>query len=405
MVNILDTIYKHLAPQNIAEIARQVGESEGATAKAISGLAATFLAGLLQKAGDTEGITRIFHELEQFPTDIDSKLDDLLKTGKLPHHGPSDASGHLLSQLFGAKVPTVINGVAAFSGVQASSISTLLGIAGPYVMSLLAQRINSGALNVSGFINLLRADESRILSSVPSGLGAVLGFHPETAASEAPAPQTTGSRWAISLLLLLGLGIALLFGIRYWMIANTELNLRPVGEALNSTMQATKEITGALKDASEIVAGFMKTLPGGKEVKGNKEGIESQLIAFIEDTNRPVDKTTWFNFDRLLFATNSTEIEMDRSAAQLSNMVDILKAYPTVQLRIGGYTDNTGVESLNRKLSLGRANAVVKYLVAQGIEASRLSAEGYGSEHPVASNETEEGRAQNRRIAVRVTKK
>ena len=404
MVNILDTIYKHLAPQNIAAIARQLGENEGATAKAISGLAATLLAGLLQKAGDTEGITRVFHDLEQFPTDIDSKLEDLLKTGKLPHHGPSDASGHLLSQLFGAKVPSVINGVAAFSGVQSSSVSSLLGIAGPYVMSLLAQRIQSGTLNVAGFVNLLRADESRILSTVPSGLGAVLGFHPETTATEA-VPQTNGGRWAMSLLLLLGLGIALLFGIRYWMIANTELNLRPVGEALNSSMQATKEAAGALKDAGNILAGFMKTLPGGKEVKGNKDGIESQLIAFIEDNNRPVDKTTWFNFDRLLFATNSTEIEMTRSAEQLANMIDILKAYPTVELRIGGYTDNTGVESLNRKLSLGRANAVVKYLVAQGIDARRLSAEGYGSEHPVASNDTEEGRAQNRRIAVRVTKK
>jgi len=118
-----------------------------------------------------------------------------------------------------------------------------------------------------------------------------------------------------------------------------------------------------------------------------------------------VDKTTWFNFDRLSFKTGSAELDMDKSKEQLTNMTEILKAFPKVNLKVGGYTDNTGSEDANMKLSQQRAEAVVTALTGTGTDKARLEPEGYGSQHPVGDNATEEGRAQNRRIAVRVTAK
>ena len=82
-----------------------------------------------------------------------------------------------------------------------------------------------------------------------------------------------------------------------------------------------------------------------------------------------------------------------------------MKAIPIVEFKIGGYTDNTGDPEENKKLSQARAEAVMNALIEQGIDASRLTAEGYGSEFPVADNKTPEGREQNRRVAIRVTKK
>jgi K(+)-stimulated pyrophosphate-energized sodium pump len=131
--------------------------------------------------------------------------------------------------------------------------------------------------------------------------------------------------------------------------------------------------------------------------------VESSLLDFIK-SDQAVDKETWFNFDRLLFETGSDRLKPE-SQEQLENVAEILKAYPAVNVKVGGYTDNTGDAVNNLKLSSDRATSVKKSLTDLGIGSERLESEGYGEEHPVASNDSEEGRAQNRRISIRVTKK
>jgi OmpA-OmpF porin, OOP family len=145
-------------------------------------------------------------------------------------------------------------------------------------------------------------------------------------------------------------------------------------------------------------------LPGGGEIQVSASGIEKNLVGFIQDASKPVDKDTWFEFDRLLFKTGSAELE-GSSAAQIANIAAILKAFPAVKLKIGGYTDNVGDAKKNMTLSADRANAAMAAIVAQGIAADRLTAEGYGDTVPLADNSTEEGRAKNRRTAARVTAK
>jgi outer membrane protein OmpA-like peptidoglycan-associated protein len=151
-------------------------------------------------------------------------------------------------------------------------------------------------------------------------------------------------------------------------------------------------------------AQFSRKLTTGFDLSGSPEGIEAQLVSFIE-SSAPADKTTWFNFDRLTFKTGSAELDMEKSQAQITNISEVLKAFPSVTLKVGGYTDNTGAEEANMTLSQSRAEAVAKAVAALGVDGSRLDAEGYGSQHPVGPNDTEEGRAQNRRIAVRVKTK
>ena len=142
----------------------------------------------------------------------------------------------------------------------------------------------------------------------------------------------------------------------------------------------------------------------GISLKGvDDDGIEANLVTFIK-SDKAVDKTTWFDFDRLTFETGSATLK-PASQEQLKNVSEVLKAYPNVNVKLGGYTDNTGDANANQKLSNDRAQSVKSELVRMGVSESRLEAEGYGQEHPVASNDTEEGRAQNRRISVRVTKK
>jgi outer membrane protein OmpA-like peptidoglycan-associated protein len=168
---------------------------------------------------------------------------------------------------------------------------------------------------------------------------------------------------------------------------------------------AASRAGAAVGDAARNLGAFGRTmLPGGVELNVPERGIESRLIAFITDSSRQVNDTTWFDFDRLNFATGSATI-LPESEEQLNNIAAVLKAYPKVNVKVGGYTDNTGDAAANRTLSAQRAAAVRQALIARGIDAKRMVAEGYGSGHPVGDNATEEGRAMNRRIALRVTKK
>jgi OOP family OmpA-OmpF porin len=75
-----------------------------------------------------------------------------------------------------------------------------------------------------------------------------------------------------------------------------------------------------------------------------------------------------------------------------------MTAYPDVAVEIRGYTDSSGSDALNLRLSQERADAVKTYLVERGVDASRLVAKGYGEADPIANNDTPEGRTQNRRV-------
>lgn len=171
-----------------------------------------------------------------------------------------------------------------------------------------------------------------------------------------------------------------------------------------STMPpANIETPAAEKAADTASAFFEKTLSTGFAIKAAKDGFESKLVGFIE-SNEAINKDLWFTLDAITFDTNKATIKAE-SNAQINHIGEILKAYPKVKIKIGGYTDNTGKAKTNQKLSDNRAKAVKQALVTQEIKAGRIDAEGYGSEHPVASNDTDEGRQKNRRIDVRVTEK
>jgi outer membrane protein OmpA-like peptidoglycan-associated protein len=179
---------------------------------------------------------------------------------------------------------------------------------------------------------------------------------------------------------------------------------KPVLDLLHELLpfERTAAQIRALADAGLL---FMRSLPTGYELKGANEGIEELLMDVI-DGKRKYDKKTWLAFDRLTFAGGGAQLDHERSGGQVENVAAILKAYPQVRLEIGGFTDNTGPAAANKKLSAERAEAVKAQLVTSDVAAHRLAAAGYGPAQPVcAANDTDDCRAKNRRIAVRVTAK
>ena len=80
-----------------------------------------------------------------------------------------------------------------------------------------------------------------------------------------------------------------------------------------------------------------------------------------------------------------------------------MREHPTVSILITGHTDNVGSDQANQRLSEGRANAVRDALIERGVQAERIEAEGKGESEPIADNDTEEGRAKNRRVEFTIT--
>lgn len=110
-----------------------------------------------------------------------------------------------------------------------------------------------------------------------------------------------------------------------------------------------------------------------------------------------------YNFDnkKVLFTTGTSTLTK-ASRTELEKVVKAMNEYPSLKLYVDGHTDNTGSESINKALSLKRANAVKTYLFGRKISAERLITTGFGSEKPIADNKTAKGKAQNRRVEFRV---
>lgn len=105
-------------------------------------------------------------------------------------------------------------------------------------------------------------------------------------------------------------------------------------------------------------------------------------------------KEIFFEFDK------STLLQ--QSYFELMKLMTLLETYPEMQIEIGGHTDGKGSDGYNQRLSENRAKAVVDFLVSKGIDIKRLKYKGYGKSMPVATNDTDEGRALNRRVEFRI---
>jgi len=121
-----------------------------------------------------------------------------------------------------------------------------------------------------------------------------------------------------------------------------------------------------------------------------KSGAEERMTKELEEFGRT--RVYGINFD-----TDSNVIR-DESKPTLDKIAAVLKAKPDWKLKIEGHTDSTGGDAHNQQLSQSRAEAVKSYLVAAGVDGARLTTAGMGSSKPVAGNESESGRAQNRRV-------
>jgi OmpA-OmpF porin, OOP family len=391
-VNLVEMVKGYLTLDIVQKAASFVGASESATQKAMNGIVPTLIAGLANQAstnGGAEKLSRIL-DMGKYDGSALNNLGSLFSGGETTQKAITQGKD-TLSSLFGNKTEGLVDQIARFAGLRTASAASLLALLLPIILSLIGRQRSTIGQSPSALASLLGGQKSFLSGLLPAGIGSLLGWtghetvRPrEPVAYVEPKRETPG--WLIPAVVLGGLALAALG----WLLS------RPVPVPVRETPVAARPAAPAAKMTD-------LQLPGGVKVsvpEGSFNYSLHQWLAGTTDTTVPKR----FVFDNLNFETGTTKLTPE-SVPTVDSLVAILKAYPVVAIRLEGHTDNTGDPAANKKLSLDRAIVVKEIIIKDGIADARVGTDGYGQEKPIASNETEEGRAKNRRTELVVEKR
>lgn len=417
--NLVDAVKGHLTPDFVRNASSLTGEPETSTRRALDSATPSLLGGILNMASTNEGASKLSNTIHEggFASAIDGS--SLFSGGGATKM--MDTGRGLLGSIFGNQGSVVSESIAQNSGIKPSSATSLLSLAAPLTLGVVGKEaIAQGANSPSGLSNMLMGQKEHITAALPSGMSRLLGFSggPVLVPSTAPeAHETTTARdtrtasdldrsvytqetprrafgWVWLVLLgLLALGVFML------MRGRTPQTPGQVGQAIGGAAnQAESAVKGAANSAMATL-----NLPGGANLSVPQGSPTYGLAQFLASGSAQ-EMPKAFVFNQLTFATTSSQLTPEATQA-VGDLASVLKAYPNARIQISGYTDNTGTPQANQALSLDRANSVRDALINDGVAADRITAQGFGQNNPIASNDTDAGKAQNRRIEVAVTQK
>jgi OmpA-OmpF porin, OOP family len=425
--SLIDAVKGCLTPDVVRSASTLVGEPEASTAQTLNSAVPSVLSGLTNMVSSPDGGNTLaglirdggFAAVADNPRSLfggGAATNNMLSTGS-----------QLLGTIFGGRGAAVGDLLAKSGGVSAASAMKLLSLTAPLVLGVLGKRAAAQGLTSSGLTNALLSEKSDIAAAAPAGLSKLLTAGPVAVASVASAkspepasvqrwkepvsetrlkepmhiehfpeaapeaiePRRAGLGW----LPLLLAGLAAL-GLLLFLRGRTPKPPTNVSPAVSG---AANTAASAAKDAASKVP-----LPGGADIRVPEGSINYNLARFLGDSTAAAPRN--FVFDNLNFHTGTTQLTAP-SLATVNDLVVVLKAYPNAKVQLVGFTDSTGTPEANQILSLNRANTVKNMLVKGGVAADRVSTAGMGQDHPVASNDTEDGRARNRRLELNVTSK
>jgi outer membrane protein OmpA-like peptidoglycan-associated protein len=187
----------------------------------------------------------------------------------------------------------------------------------------------------------------------------------------------------------------------------TRLKEQAQSDAALSQANAAKAQANAAKaqaDAEQSRLAADKAQQGEQRADSDKAAMRAQLSEQLNKVLETRDSARGLivSMSDVLFDTGQYSLKPG-AREKLAKVAGILIAYPSLNIEVGGYTDNVGGDDMNQKLSENRAGAVRDYLVVQGVSTNSVSAKGYGNTLPVASNDNSAGRQENRRVELVVS--
>lgn len=401
-INFLDLIKSQLTGGSTLDlISGFLGENSAVTKSGLGAALPAILGSVVKAGSTTDGASNLLNMIKSGGYD-GSAMDNiagLLGGGKATDSFLSGGSS-LITSLLGNNAGTIASLIGAASGMKGGAVSSMLSMAAPLIMGMIGKHTSASGLGASALSSLLASQAPAIKAALPANMANALGFAnlggdvKKAAAVVEDAATGSFNFWPW----LLG-AAGLMAAFYFYKSCETPKVETPA--VVTKAVDATKD--AAASTVAAVAEMFKVTLPGGVALEAPKGSLEDKLVTFIQSKDT-ISKTLWFDFDRLLFDTGKSTLKAE-SGAQLANIAAVLKAFPKVAVKVGGYTDNVGNAASNLKLSADRAKTVAGELTKLGIAATRMVPEGYGDKFPVGDNTTEAGRTANRRIALRVTAK
>ncbi|MFD2935066.1 OmpA family protein [Spirosoma flavum] len=403
---LLDHLRSVFTPSAVSELARTLGEATVLTQKALDGLIPAVTAGVINRASNQEGATRLYQLLNDTPFATDSTMSQLVETDD--HRQKAAESGNaLLKQLYTDQPNRLAESTVQYSGVGPGSASTLTGLVMSVLMGFLRQQVTTRPLTKAQLTALLLGETDSVRGAIPAalagGLGWLIGIPRPIPATplrtESILPIQTenrpaGTAWWRWLLLALALLALLFFLLRGCKDEKTTQTVD--SSAVTATDTLASDLDG---NGPDVRVGV--DLPGGRKLSVVEHSFNDSLARYLANKNSQTPKV--FTFDNLTFETDSARITA-QARPHVADLIQIMQAYPSLAIRIEGNTDSTGDDAINDPLSAERAEMVKQVLIQGGIAASRVTTRELGDTKPVASNQTEAGRQKNRRIDVVITK-
>ncbi|MEL6719489.1 MAG: OmpA family protein, partial [Bacteroidota bacterium] len=421
-INLIDILQNQLGDSFAKQAGSFLGESEDNTKKALSGILPALMGSIAKKGADEKGAGAILDMINNngFDGSMLNNVAGLLSGGDSTNSLLNTGSS-ILNMLVGdSKLGNVVNMISMFSGMGKGSSKSLISMAAPLLMSVIGKRVKSEGLGAAGLMNLLQGQQGFVQKLLPAGLSSIAGSlgladmggkvkdtvgntakmvggaadRVASSASDAAGTAKSGLGRFFPWLLLLG---AVLLGLYFLRGCDNQVGdlAGDITESTENMVDKAKEGAGDMVDAAgEVVDGAADVLSdAAKAARDKVAGFTFEVGSFGDRISKylggEAEGDGRFAFDNVNFATGSSNITED-SKEQLNQLATMLEAYPKTNIGIEGFTDNTGNPESNVTLSQERANAVMAYLVGQGIAAERMEAKGLGDANPVADNGTEE---------------
>ena len=461
-MNLLELIQSQLSEDVIARLAASLNESAPRTQQALaSGAIPAVLVALAERYAPPEQD----HNLTQLLTagghdggllsDPGSALGGGAYTDALVGVGKG-----LMLSLLGSRSDAVAELIAATTTLRRSSVSSLLGLAAPLALAVLGQQRLAHDLDDTALQAMLRDARAELPSGAMPGLATALGIHDHPSDAANNAVRHSPWPWIIvpAALLLGGFGLrscqhdAMHAPPAPAAVPQVRLLPQPVSASPAATVPAVVVpaavtpappeaappeavppeaappeaalvaappllATAPLTPSQGVAAPPAATAPSPAAssatvatpptlamitAKIAKGSVAYELALFLADPSRSAPQS--FVLHNLNFDP-ATAVITRESQRVLRDVASVLKAYAIARVMLQGHTDITGDPASNYDLSLARANATRKALIAQGIDASRLTTAGFGADRPLRPNSSAEGRALNRRTELLVTVK